>query len=127
MASTRIFKFDATPARHRTNGAVLRDLVNQESCGAKIKTSTVTFPVGHAVEVHKHNCNEMVMVLAGDCAVEIDDSDPIRLQQFDTVHVAAGQWHRFLNLGITPFTILAIYDDAVVERSFRASGETIRD
>ncbi len=127
MASSRIFKFDDTPARHMPNGAVLRNLVDRESCDAKIKTNTVTFPIGHAVEFHRHNCNEMVMVLAGDCAVEIDGEGQTRLKPFDSVHVAAGRWHRFLNLGTTPFTLLAIYDSDVVERTLRESGTTTRD
>lgn len=127
MASSRIFKFDEIPARHMPNGAVLRNLADRESCGAKIKTSAVTFPIGHAVAFHRHNCNEMVMVLEGDCAVEIDNGEQTRLKPFDTVHVEAGRWHRFLNLGATPFTLLAIYDNDVVERTYRESGKTTRD
>ena len=126
MAATRIFKFDDLPIRHAPNGAALRALVDRETCGAAIKTGTVTFPVGHAVEIHRHNCNEMIVVLSGQCAVELDGTRT-ELKPFDTVSVAAGQWHRFLNTGATPFTILAIYDAETVERTFQATGKTVRD
>jgi quercetin dioxygenase-like cupin family protein len=123
----RILKFDTIPERRAPNGAAIRSLVDAESCGARIKTNTVTFPAGHAVELHRHNCNEMIMVLAGDCAVEIEGEERVALKPFDTVSVAAGTWHRFLSTGATPFTLLAIYDAARVERTLRDSGKTTID
>jgi quercetin dioxygenase-like cupin family protein len=127
MTINRILKFDTIPERRAPNGAAIRPLVDAESCGAQIKTNTVTFPAGHAVELHRHNCNEMIMVLAGDCAVEIDGEERVALKPFDTVSVAAGTWHRFLSIGATPFTLLAIYDAARVERTLRDSGKTTID
>ncbi|HVA14337.1 MAG TPA: cupin domain-containing protein [Stellaceae bacterium] len=127
MAITRILKFDDIPERKMPNGAAIRPLVDKESCGARIKTNTVTFPAGHAVDFHRHNCNEMIVVLAGDCAVEAEDLPQTPLKPFDTVHVAAGTWHRFLNLGAAPFTLLAIYDAERVERTRRDSGKTSVD
>ena len=123
MAQTRIFKIDETPTRQR-EGIVSMPLVNKDSCGARITTGTVTFPVGRQVEMHKHNRNEMVMVLAGDCEVEIEGVRTA-LKPFDTVHVEAGRWHRFGNTGTTPFTILWVYDDEVVERIFKETGESV--
>ena len=127
MAVTRIFKFDDILARNMPNGATVRPLVDQASCGARIKTNTVTFPPGHAVEFHCHDCNEMIVVLEGDCAVETETLPQTRLKPFDTVSVEAGTWHRFLNLGTTPFTLLAIYDAERVERTLRDSGMTTID
>ena len=127
MAITRVLKFDAIPEQKRPNGAAIRPLVDAASCGAAIKTNTVTFPPGHAVEFHRHNCNEMIMVLQGDCAVEIEGEARVALTPFDTVSVAAGTWHRFLNTGATPFTLLAVYDAARVERTLRDSGKTTID
>ncbi len=65
----------------------------------------------------------MIVVLAGDCAVEIDGSAPVNLKPFDTVSVEAGTWHRFLSTGDTGFTLLAIYDAERVERTLRDSGK----
>jgi len=127
MTINRILKFDTIPERRAPNGAAIRSLVDAESCAARIKTNTVTFPAGHAVELHRHNCNEMIMVLAGDCAVEIEGEERVALKPFDTVSVAAGTWHRFLSTGATPFTLLAIYDAARVERTLRDSGKTTID
>ena len=127
MAINRILKLDTIPERHMPNGAAIRPLVDAESCGARIKTNTVAFPAGHAVEFHRHNCNEMIMVLAGDCAVEIEGEERVALKPFDTVSVAAGTWHRFLGTGATPFTLLAIYDATRVERTLRDSGKTTID
>jgi quercetin dioxygenase-like cupin family protein len=127
MALNRVLKFDEVPARRMPNGAVIRPLVDKESCGARIKTNTVSFPAGHAVEFHRHNCNEMIVVLAGDCAVEIEGTLPVALKPFDTVSVEAGTWHRFLSKGDTGFTLLAIYDGERVERTLRDSGKTTID
>jgi quercetin dioxygenase-like cupin family protein len=127
MAVTCILKFDDIAARQMPNGATIRPLVDKASCDARIKTNTVTFPPGHAVEFHRHNCNEMIVVLEGDCAVETETLPQTRLKPFDTVSVAAGTWHRFLNLGTTPFTLLAIYDAEQVERTLKESGMTTID
>ena len=127
MALTRVLKFDEIAERRMPNGATIRPLVDKESCNARIKTNTVSFPAGHAVEFHRHNCNEMIVVLAGDCAVEIDGSAPVNLKPFDTVSVETGTWHRFLSTGDTGFTLLAIYDAERVERTLRDSGKTTID
>lgn len=127
MALNRVLKFDEIPERRMPNGAVIRPLVDKETCGARIKTNTVSFPAGHAVEFHRHNCNEMIVVLAGDCAVEVEGTAPVALKPFDTVSVDAGTWHRFLGTGDTGFTLLAIYDAERVERTLRDSGKTTID
>ncbi|HEX3969912.1 MAG TPA: cupin domain-containing protein [Stellaceae bacterium] len=127
MALNRVLKFDEIAARRMPNGATIKALVDKETCNARIKTNTVSFPAGHAVEFHCHNCNEMIVVLSGDCAVEIDGSAPVALKPFDTVSVDAGTWHRFLSTGDTGFTLLAIYDAERVERTLRDSGKTTID
>ncbi|HEX4191975.1 MAG TPA: cupin domain-containing protein [Stellaceae bacterium] len=127
MAFNRVLKFDEIAARRMPNGATIKALVDKETCNARIKTNTVSFPAGHAVAFHCHNCNEMIVVLSGDCAVEIDGSAPVALKPFDTVSVDAGTWHRFLSTGDTGFTLLAIYDAERVERTLRDSGKTTID
>lgn len=127
MTETRILKFDELPSRHAPNGAVVCKLVDKQSCGARISTNTVSFPGGHVVEFHRHNCNEMIVILKGDCAVEIDGQAPVRLKPFDTVSVEAGTWHRFLSLDNSPFTLLAVYDAERVERTLKDSGKTFID
>jgi quercetin dioxygenase-like cupin family protein len=127
MALTRVLKFDEIPAQLRPNGATIKPLVDKETCDARIKTNTVSFPAGHAVEFHRHNCNEMIVVLSGDCAVEIDGSAPVNLKPLDTVSVEANTWHRFFSTGDTGFTLLAIYDAERVERTLRDSGKTVTD
>ena len=127
MANNRVLKFDEIPERRMPNGATIRALVDKESCGARIKTNTVSFPAGHVVEFHRHNCNEVIVVLTGDCAVEVEGTAPVGLKPFDTVSVEAGTWHRFLSTGATGFTLLAIYDAERVERTLRDSGKTTID
>jgi quercetin dioxygenase-like cupin family protein len=127
MAINRVLKFDDIPERRMPNGAAIRALVDKASCGARIKTNTVSFPAGHAVEFHRHDCNEMIVVLAGACAVEIEGTPQTRLKPLDTVSVAAGTWHRFLSLDDAPFTLLAIYDNERVARTLRDSGTTTFD
>jgi quercetin dioxygenase-like cupin family protein len=127
MAQNRVLKFADIPERRMPNGAAIRALVDKESCGARIKTNTVSFPAGHVVEFHRHNCNEVIVVLAGDCAVEVAGTAPVALKPFDTVSVETGTWHRFLSTGDTGFTLLAIYDAERVERTLRDSGKTTID
>ena len=127
MAHNRVLRFDEIPERRMPNGATIRPLVDKESCGARIKTNTVSFPAGHVVEFHRHNCNEVIVVLTGDCAVEVEGTAPVGLKPFDTVSVEAGTWHRFLSTGATGFTLLAIYDAERVERTLRDSGKTTID
>jgi len=127
MALNRVLKFDEIPELRRPNGATVKKLVDKESCNARITTNTVSFPAGHAVEFHAHDCNEMIVVLSGDCAVEIGGDAPVSLKPLDTVSVDAGTWHRFFSTGETGFTLLAIYDAERVERTLRDSGKTTTD
>jgi quercetin dioxygenase-like cupin family protein len=123
MAETRIFLKDETPVRRTPNGPVSMPLVNKNSCGSRLTIGTVTFPAGFAVELHRHNCNETVMVLAGDCEVEIEGKRTA-LKPMDSVHVQMGAWHCFRSTGPTPFTLLTVYDHEAVERIFK-SGATV--
>ena len=113
--------------RNEPGGSVTVDGPTVIVGGARIKTNTVSFPAGYAVEFHRHNCNEMIVVLTGDCAVEVEGTVPVALKPFDTVSVEAGTWHRFLSTGDTGFTLLAIYDAERVERTLRDSGQTTID
>jgi quercetin dioxygenase-like cupin family protein len=124
VTETKIFKKDETPVRRQPNGTVSMPIVNKDTCGSNLTIGTVTFPSGHAVEMHRHNCNEMVMVLAGDCDVEIDGVRTA-LKPLDSVHVQMGTWHRFLSTGPTPFTLLTVYDHEKVERVFKETGKVV--
>ena len=127
MAETRVLKFEELPERRMPNGATIRQLVDKESCGARIKTNTVSFPAGHAVEFHRHNCNEVIVVFAGDCAVEIEGGAQTPLKPFDTVSVRGGQVASLPQPRRSPFTLLAIYDAERVERTLRDFGKTTID
>ena len=123
MPAHKIFHMSEMPHREAPDGIVSVPLVNKTTCGANITTGTVTFPAGFAVGTHRHNCNEMVMVLSGDCAVVVD-GQTTPLKQFDVVHIDEGTWHSFVSTGSTPFTILWVYDCEIVERIFAEPGST---
>lgn len=124
MRDRLIVKVDEEPVMARGNGIETTLLVGRERCAAKVTTGITSFPAGTEVPVHSHNCDEQVVLLEGDAEVEVE-GQRTRLKPNDTVYVAAGRWHRFVNVGTGRMRILWIYDSVEVTRTFKDSGRTV--
>ena len=124
MAQARIIKFAEISVVPRGSGVETKPLL-LESTGAQGFVSGVsTFPVGAALKLHKHNTEEMVVLLEGEATVEVGDQR-YDILPYDTTHVPAGIFHRFINRGTTPMRILWVYGATHVTRTFAGTGETV--
>jgi mannose-6-phosphate isomerase-like protein (cupin superfamily) len=124
MSDRLIVKVDEVPVIARGNGIETTLLVGHERCGAKVTSGITSFPPNTDVPIHSHNCDEQVVILEGEAEVEIE-GERTRLKPNDTVYVAAGRWHRFVNTGSDRLRILWIYDSSEVTRTFKGSGKTV--
>ncbi len=87
-------------------------------------TGTTVFPAGAGAPMHSHNCAEQVTILEGEAEVHVD-GEVSRLGAFDTSFIPANLPHRFINVGTGPLTILWIYAERQVTRTFTETGETV--
>ena len=123
MSQSRIIRFADISVVPRGSGVETKPLL-LESTGAESFVSGVSsFPVGSALRLHKHNTQEMVVLLEGEATVEVEDRR-YDIVPYDTTVVPAGIFHRFLNRGRTPMRILWVYGATHVTRTFADTGET---
>jgi HTH-type transcriptional regulator, repressor for puuD len=124
MAQPKIIKYAEIVVVPRGNGVETKPLL-LGSAGAQAFVSGVsTFPVGAALKLHAHNTEEMVVLLEGEATVETGDQRH-DIVPYDTTHVPAGIFHRFLNRGAAPMRILWVYGATHVTRTFADTGETV--
>ena len=124
MSQVKIIRFDEIPVVQRGNGVETKPLL-LESTGAQAFVSGVSmFPVGAALKLHKHNTEEMVVLLEGKATVEVE-GERYEIVPYDTTYVPAGIFHRFINQGATPMRILWVYGATHVTRTFADTGETV--
>ena len=124
MTDRLIVKIDEEPVIERGNGIETTLLIGRERCDAKVTSGITSFPAGTDVPVHQNNCDEQVVVLVGEADVEIEGKRTA-VRPMDTIYIAAGRWHRFVNTGSGRMKILWIYDSPEVTRTFKDSGKTV--
>jgi mannose-6-phosphate isomerase-like protein (cupin superfamily) len=117
-------KFAEIPVVPRGSGVETRPLLLGSGGAQAFVSGISTFPVGGALKLHKHNTEEMVVLLEGEGTVEVGDQR-YDIVPYDTVHAPAGLHHRFLNRGKTPMRILWVYGATHVTRTFADTGETV--
>jgi quercetin dioxygenase-like cupin family protein len=110
---------------HPGAGGVLRTPLLAPAHGAgSFITGITEFAPGAAIPFHHHNCEESVVLLEGDAALEVDGEEH-RLQPLDSTYIPPNVTHRFRNLSATrKAKILWIYGSPHATRTQEATGET---
>lgn len=123
MAKAAILKPEDIASRDRGNGARTTPLVTR-ACGSTSMINGITaFDPGAAIGLHKHNCEESVMILEGEAIAEIDGT-PYPLKANDTTWIPAGVAHRFLNASASkPMRIFWTYASIDATRTMIGTGE----
>jgi mannose-6-phosphate isomerase-like protein (cupin superfamily) len=124
MPESKVIRYAEIPVVPRGSGVETKPLLLGSSGAAAFVSGISTFPVGAALKLHKHNTEEMVVLLEGEATVEVGDRRT-DIVPYDTTHVPAGIDHRFLNRGSTPMRILWVYGATHVTRTFADTGETV--
>ena len=123
QAAAAILRPKALKPNDRGNGARTTPLVTRK-CGSTSMINGITaFDPSAAIGLHKHNCEESVMVLDGRAIAEIDG---VRhsLGPNDTTWIPANVPHRFINASDTePMRIFWVYASVDATRTMIATGE----
>ncbi|MCV3735157.1 cupin domain-containing protein (plasmid) [Rhizobium sp. TRM96647] len=106
----------------RGGGARTTPLVTRR-CGSTSMINGITaFDPGAAIGLHKHNCEESVMVIEGQAIAEIDGVQH-HLDTNDTTWIPANVPHRFINATDKPMRIFWVYASIDATRTMIATGE----
>ena len=120
----RIFTTADIPAHDRGNGVTTRLFCSKGRCAADVTTGTTTLPVGRSVQLHSHNCDEQIVILAGQAEAEFNGTrHPIG--PMEVAFIPKDTVHCFHNVGADPVLMLFIYGSGAVTRTFAATGETV--
>ena len=119
-----VLRPDQIKSHDRGGGARTTPLV-LPSLGATGFINGITeFSPGTAIPFHSHNCEESVMLLAGNAFLDIA-GEVHELKAFDTTFIPPNVPHRFRNMSETePMKILWIYASVNATRTLMDSGET---
>ena len=119
-----IFRPDEIKAHERGGGARTIPLVNRASGTTSFINGITIFEPGAAIPLHRHNCEESVMLLEGNAIAEID-GERHALKPQDTTFIPAGLPHRFINASSSePMKILWIYASVNANRTIVETGDT---
>lgn len=108
----------------RGGGARTTPLVTARVGSESMLNGITEFDPGASIPLHKHNCEESVMVLEGEAVAEIDGKQ-FAMGPNDTTWVPAEVPHRFINASSEKtMRIFWIYADVNATRTIIATGET---
>jgi quercetin dioxygenase-like cupin family protein len=112
------------PARQRGGGAKTIPLVTRRTGSTSFINGITIFEPGAAIPLHKHNCEESVLLLEGRAIAEIDGVEhPIAAG--DVTFIPAEVPHRFRNLSDTAgMKILWTYASVDATRTIISTGDT---
>jgi quercetin dioxygenase-like cupin family protein len=92
--------------------------------GNAVTTGMTIFAPGTGIQLHTHNVDESVLILAGEASAVIGD-ETFDLIAGDATWAAAGVPHRFANRGDGEMRIYWVYGGRYVTRTICATGETV--
>ena len=120
-----VLKPDQIKSHDRGGGARTTPLVTP-ALGAQSFINGITeFAPGTAIPFHSHNCEERVMLLAGDAVMDVAGQESHVLKPLDTTWIPPNVSHRFRNMSSTePMKILWIYASPNATRTLTETGET---
>src|SRR5579864_71081 len=98
-------------------GVVRRGVTNPGQGIQSINTGITKFEPGAEIKLHYHNCDEVLVIIAGEAECRLA-GESYRLRPLDTAVVPAGQHHGFRNPGPGPMEFVFIYPQFGVERVF---------
>lgn len=114
------------PSFSRGGGASTTPLVGRDCGAAALLNGFTDIPPGTAIPFHFHNCEESVLVVAGDAVVEIAGGETMILAAGDVTWMPPGLAHRFRNPSATEtLRIFWTYAAADATRTLVDSGETV--
>lgn len=109
-------------ANERGGGARTIPLVTRHCGSTSLINGITAFDGGASIAMHKHNCEESVMVLDGHALVDID-GEVFELGPNDTTWIPANIPHRFINRSATePMRIFWTYASIDATRTMIATG-----
>ncbi|NKX44759.1 cupin domain-containing protein [Roseicyclus persicicus] len=114
------------PRIARGGGASTVQMITPDTGAAALLNGFTDIPPGGGIPLHLHNCEESVLIVAGEALVEIE-GETRRAGPSDVVWVAAGLRHRFSNPSPdTPLRIFWTYASAEATRTLVETGEVLR-
>ncbi|KLK90870.1 cupin [Microvirga vignae] len=114
---------EITP-RERGGGARTTPLVTRRVGSSSIINGITAFEGGAQIPLHKHNCEESVMILEGH-AIAVIDGVEHALGPLDTTWIPADVPHFFKNASDTePMRIFWTYASVDATRTIIATGDT---
>jgi len=119
-----ILRPDEITAADRGGGAKTIPLVGPKIGATGFLNGITSFAPGAAIPLHKHNCEESVVLLEGHAIAEIDGVRH-EVKPLDTTWIPADVPHRFINASDTEgMKILWIYARTDATRTLIETGET---
>ena len=124
LSGAAVLPLDDLPVYERGGGARTTPLVTRAVGTCSFITGYTDFEAGTKIPFHSHNCEESVVLIAGDAMLDIDGVEH-HLKPLDCTYIPPNVPHRFRNLSDTqPMKILWIYATADATRTLIESGAT---
>ena len=123
MATHAIIREADRPRIDRGGGAATVQMTTAAAGARGLMNGFTDLPPGGGIPLHWHDVEEAVLVVAGD-AVAVIDGVEHSAGPGDTVWVAAGVPHCFLNRSARPVRIFWTYASAAATRTLAETGET---
>lgn len=112
------------PPRLRGGGAKTIPLVTRRTGSTSFINGITIFEPGAAIAMHKHNCEESVLLLEGQAVAEISGRE-YEIRPGDVTFIPAEVPHRFRNLSDTQgMRILWTYASIDATRTLVETGDT---
>jgi len=119
--------FERTKPYELDRGVVFRDMQTRQTGTNVLSVGTATFEPARYLPCHRHNCEEVIVILEGDAFVDIAGTrTPMKV--YDSSHVPEGVPHRFVNASKSErLMILWIYSVGDVARLVTHYSECMGD